>query len=495
MAQLRELGRLSAALAWGLVGCVSVDGPNTGGSVDGGAPPVPVGTDGGQLPPTPDAAPPALDAGPGTAATDAAVDAGSSPGADAGAPVPVGAPSCSVPPASQFLPNTTVGGGGSQFTDSEHFRFYGSSSNLKAALNHLEAAHKCFEQDWCFRSTGLSALSDAGPYYKLNVYAVASLGSAAGVMRYDERSGLSYLQVLAQSAADPRVTVHEYGHALTLSEHRWVDQTRTGAWWETVANWVADTYQTSRYCEAARKAFGVATGQTLIDLAKVIGQSNMLIVSDQNYYEAWPFLTYLSNNPDGYRGLGQLAVPNLFRNHQRNDETPLHVLERVASPVRVQTILGRYWARMAYLDIGHPQAQAAFFQKRSSLNFANLDALGNQTYRVKSSRRPAYGGANIIPLNGKGAISVALTNLGNGRSESGFTATLAIRASGGSVRYVDLPDGAGEASVGADEEASLVVVNTPSTLYQYDAFNTTTSSPESIGLNYQVVLAGASPTN
>jgi hypothetical protein len=122
-------------------------------------------------------------------------------------------------------------------------------------------------------------------------------------------------------------------------------------------------------------------------------------------------------------------------------------------------------------------------------------ALHDGDVLVKSSRRPAYGGANIIPPSGKGAVSVAISNLGNGRSESGLTGMLAIRASGGSVRYVDLPDGAGQASVGVDEEASLVVVNTPSTLYRYDAFNTSSSSPESIGLSYQVVLTGAAPAN
>src|SRR5690606_24947350 len=128
-------------------------------------------------------------------------------------------------------------------------------------------------------------------------------------------------------------------------------------------------YLTSKHCENARNAHGVAAGRTIINLGRVISQSNLMIVSTQNYYEAWPFLTYLTSNPDGYPGLGKMAVLNLFRNHPRNNETPLHVLERVAAPVRAQTILGRYWARMAYLDIGHPQAQQAFLSSRGSLNF------------------------------------------------------------------------------------------------------------------------------
>ncbi|MGC4088630.1 MAG: DUF6055 domain-containing protein [Polyangiaceae bacterium] len=361
-------------------------------------------------------------------------------------------------------------------------------------LNHLEAAHACFVEDWCFRTTGLSVKSTTGPYYKTNINIVSSLNGAAGVMRYDANAGLPYLEVLANQVAVPQVVVHEWGHGMTLSEYNWVDQQRTGAWWETVANWVADTYLTSTYCDAARKKFNIAAGATIIDLNRVIGESYLLIVSTQNYYEAWPFLTYLTSNPDGYPGLGKVALQNLFRKHTRNNDTPLHVLEKVATPVRVQTILGRYWARMAYLDIGHTKARDLFLSRRSSLNYANLDSSGGGAYQVKAARKPQYGGANIIPLTGTGDISVQVTNLGNGLTESNFTATLAIRTtSSGSVRYVDLANGAGSANVATGEEATLVVANTPDKLYQYDAFATTASSPESIGLNYKVQLTGATP--
>jgi hypothetical protein len=325
----------------------------------------------------------------------------------------------------------------------------------------------------------------------LNIYGVRSLQNAAGVMRSDDGAGFSYLEVVNGELATPGVTVHEFGHSLAYTEHDWVDQIRTGAWWETVANWTADTYLTSDYCKDARERFGVQAGRTLINLERVIGESYLLIVSDQNYYEAWPFLTYLTNNPDNYPGLGRTAVPEMMRNHTGNNETPLHVLERVAKPIAVQTILGRYWARMAYLDIGHPSAQQAFFDQRDRLNFTNLENAGDQTFSVLENRRPRYGGANIIPLAGTGEVAIEITNLGNGLADSNFTATLSIRARAGAIRYVDLPKGSGQATVASDEEASLVVVNTPDQLYQYDAFQTDPSSPESAGLNYRVQITGA----
>lgn len=316
-------------------------------------------------------------------------------------------------------------------------------------------------------------------------------GPAAGQMFSDAAAGQSYLRVVDGYLSDPKVAVHEYGHALTYYEMGWIEQTRTGAWWETVANFVADTYMTSPLCEEARNRFGQPEGQTIIELNRVIGDSYQVIVDGSagtgNYYQAWPLLTYLTNNPDGYAGLGPTALREMFRQHMGNNETPLHVLERVASPVSVQQIVGRYWARMAYLDIGHEQAQAAFMSSRGGLNFANLDSAGGGMYRVKSSRQPRYFGSNIIPLTGTGEVTVQVT------STDPFTATLAVRASSGSVRYVDLADGSGGATVVSGEEASLVVVNTPDALVQYDPFQV--SGDVARGLDYQVQLTGATPAD
>jgi len=391
----------------------------------------------------------------------------------------------------------STGSGGGAYKDSDHFRIYSTGSNADRALSLVEGAYKCFVTDWGFRSSGLSTHDDQndGPYYKTNIYPKAM--SAGGYMQYDYNQGLAYLEINSGYITDPKIIVHEYGHALTLHAINWVDQSRTGAWWETAANWTADTFMNSPYCADARKSQGLSEMGTLIDLDRNISLSYYTIVNDQNYYQAWPFFTYLSNNPDNYPGLGKMAVPKLYQNHRRNNETPLHVLERVAAPVSVQTILGRYWARMAYLDIGHPQAQKVFFNSRSRLNFANVNSSGNQTYRVKSNRKPQYGGANIIPLKVTGnTVYVEVTNLGNSLPDSNFTATLAVRnTNNGSVRYVDLPGGVGQTTVGSNEEASLVVVNTPDNLIQYDAFNSTASSPESIGLNYQVQITGAAPAN
>ncbi|KAI0433758.1 hypothetical protein F5Y09DRAFT_298096 [Xylaria sp. FL1042] len=394
-----------------------------------------------------------------------------------------------------FTANPSVGPGGSTYTDSAHFRVYGATgSTATSSLNMLEGAYDCFINTIGWRSSGLSynSANDDGPWYKVNVYSVASLPGAAGVMHSDAASGLAWLEVQQAYIAVPGVVVHEWGHGITYTERYWVDQTRTGAWWETVANWIADTYKTSSICASARSAHGQSATATEINLQKVIGDSYQVIVDGTvdtgNYYEAWPFLTYLTSNPDGYAGLGQTAVRDMIRQYsQGSNETPLHSLDRIATSNTAQQIVARYWARMAYVDIGHATAQQVFLQQRSSINFANLDAQSTAgTYKVKSARQPRYMGANIIPLKTSGSVTVTAKVT----ASKAFTATLAIRnTSSGTTRYVDLASGSGSAAVSSSEEASLVVVNTPASLIQFDPFSLT--SDVQAGLDYTVTLTGA----
>lgn len=406
-------------------------------------------------------------------------------------------PVCTITSPDKFQANLTLGGGGSNKKESDRFIVFGAS-NPDVILNFMEAAHKCFVQDWCWRDAGLSVNTDeSGPYYKFNVYSKAAMG-AGGYMRTDLNAGLAYVEVMSSMVIDPKYTVHEYGHALTYAAKGWVDQGNTGLWWESVANFVAFTFLTSTYCENARNKFGIKAPSTVVDqetLTKVYNNSNTVILYNQNHYQAWPIWTYLSNNPDNYPGIGRMVLPNMWKTHKGNNETPIHQLERMAAPVTAQTILGRYWARMAYFDIGLPVGQQDFLKARGSLNFgANLDSAGSGTYKVKAGRQPQYFGANITPLKVSGSeVSVKVTNLGNGLQDSNFTATLSIRSSDGSVRYVDLPQGSGKATVASGEEVSLVVVNTPDTLHMYNPERV--GSTETTGLNYEVQITGATPAN
>ncbi|BCS23099.1 uncharacterized protein APUU_31325S [Aspergillus puulaauensis] len=417
--------------------------------------------------------------------------------APAPAPQASGTASAASNEPSEFTANPNVGAGGDTFTDSPRFRVYGATGDTAdTTLQMLESAYTCFVTDLGWRSSGLSYNSDsdtAETWYKENIYSVASLdGGAAGVMGSDPETGLSFVQVVNTYLTDPSVTVHEYGHALTYHAQNWVDQTATGAWWEPLANWFADTFITSDLCASAREKYSQETGDSVIELQKVIGDSYQVIVDGSvdsgNYYQSWPVLTYLTNNPDNYTGLGNDAVLRLSLEYEvGSNETPLHTLQRLLGDgATVAQVVGRYWAHMAYVDIGSEAANRAFLEQRETLAYDNLDGSG-ESYTVKAARQPQYFGANINPIKASGGGSVSVTV----KSDKAFTATLAVRdTDAGSVRYVDLENGSGEATVGGSEEASLVVVNAPKELLQYDPFDL--SSEAKAGLDYTVQITGGS---
>ncbi len=391
--------------------------------------------------------------------------------------------------------------GNAVYKDSNRFRLYYGADNKRGPkgnlgihsdadvtrmLEHMEKVYDFFVTNRGFKSPGQSVHANRPGLFKINVYSVTDI-DAGGFMGYNGSAGLSYLVMRSNLLNNNSISTHEFGHGITLAEAIWIDKARTGAWWETTAEWFADAYMSP------------ITNTTNFDVNSLHASSHLTIVHKDNLYQAWPFMNYLTNNPDGYPNLGRDAVRTLIRAHQ-GQETPLHSLSRLVQPVSVQTLVGRYRARIAYGDIGHPLVQQRVLNSQRDASFRarayrNLEAVDSTTWRVITARRPQYTGSNIIPLvaTGSGQISIQVTNLGNGLSDSNFTAVVAIKAANNSVRYVDLPNGSGSFQLTSGEESSLVVTNTPNSLYLYNAFESTASSPESVGLNYQVQILGARP--
>ncbi|KAL2674201.1 hypothetical protein Neosp_012651 [[Neocosmospora] mangrovei] len=395
-------------------------------------------------------------------------------------------------PPAVFTPNPKVGPGGSTYQESDHFRVYGTG-NLNKTLDLLEGEYDCLVNTLGWRSPGLSNYVDGeeGPWYKTNIYSVGNLGSSAGVQQSDDKLGFAYLEVVPKYL-ESHVTAHEFGHALHFHQRTWIYQTRTGAWWETVANWVAETYRTSDICAPARAKVGRSAAASIIEVKKLIGDSFQVIVDGSsgtgNYYQAWPFLTYLTNNPDNIPGLGRDVMRELMVQYKKDsNETPLHTLARVARG-KAGSIVGSYWARMAYVDIGHAPAQKVFQQQRGSINYKNVALQYDKTYKVLPERQPRYMGCNIIPLTTSGATTVQVDI--KLAEEAEYTATFAVRdTASGSVRYKTLEAGSGSIKVSDGEEISLVVANTPADPILYDGFKLTSDVQK--GLDYSFTLSGA----
>ncbi|KAI6488106.1 hypothetical protein MCOR04_007672 [Pyricularia oryzae] len=400
-------------------------------------------------------------------------------------------------PPAVFPANGNVGPGGTDFVDSAHFRVYNApvKANAEAALAMLEAAHECFVTDLGYIDSGLS--NDyypvgAGPYAKTNVYSVADLGGAAGWQNTDFMTSRAYLEIVHQWLAVPDIIVHEFGHVIHYHQRTWVNQRRAAAWWETFANWFADTYKQSDLCAPARAKHGQPALDTSMDILKVLGDSFQVIVDGTagtgNHYQAWPLFTYLTNNPDDIPGLGRDVMRQMMLQYRTSDnETPLHTLARIlqgSGNATVAQVVGRYWARMAHLEIGHPQARDFFTRQDYRVNWDSVRASGGAWVPIQG-RAPLYMGANLIPLNVTGStVGVDMT------AQAPYTATLSIRSSDGRMRFVDVA-GSAKAELVSGDKVALVVANTPSRVLPYDGFRLSAFPDVNRPLDYSFTLSGA----
>ncbi|KAH6641058.1 hypothetical protein F5144DRAFT_121142 [Chaetomium tenue] len=391
--------------------------------------------------------------------------------------------------------------------DSPHFRlFLGPASETGAAegLQPLEAAYDCFVGVLGWNSTGLSIRNPSEPYWKTEIFMQAEMaGGFSGLAHYSMDTGRAWVQLLDGVLTAPGLTVHELGHVLHFHQDNsfWGGMVNAQAWAEAVANWVADTYLTSDLCAASRAKHNQPIGETVFHIYRTVGDSHLTIVDATNmqignHYDAWPFFHYLVLNPDNWHGLGRDAMLTLIRSTPAGapDETPLHVLERVLDgTATVREVVARYWARMAYVDVAHPQALRAFEENKAFLHKSNFDKVEEGRYRVKSERAPRYMGASmaaLVPVSDDGAGTVAV-NVTAAEAGASLVVTVAVRDTvSGSVRYVGLDGGAGSVDIVAGEEATLVVVNAPEALLKYDG-NNLAGSEANKGLDYSFTVIGA----
>jgi hypothetical protein len=246
---------------------------------------------------------------------------------------------------------------------------------------------------------------------------------------------------------------------------------------------------TSKFCEPARKKFGFnKTMSSILRWEPVINNAHLVLVDGTpkkaNYYQSWPFLAYLTYNPDNIKGLGKFAVRDMIRAFKKpSPGTPLHGLANLIAPISVNEVVTKYWARVAVGEIGHPSSRARFESARRGLNFGALNQNGGD-FAVKVDRAPKYMGAGIHPIKGSGTLSIQVT------AKLPFSAMISIRSKSGRVTLVPLQKGVGEVVVVAGDEAALVVVNTPEALVIYNGFEIAKSAAAKT-LDYRVKISGA----
>ena len=359
-------------------------------------------------------------------------------------------------------------------------------------------------------STSVLSLGDKTTQYKTNVILMGT-----GVTHYDlganewgaygsvDTAGYPYFMCCLAAMDSPTVVAHEFGHAVHYAQgdNAWKDNIYLGPWFEAVANWFAEQY-----------TYEYISGST--QLSHLYLRSNSLTkMNGRAYYEAWPILQYLTEDPDNTGVYGEKFVQKIFGTNLGSTNVLFwEVLESANGDLTAADTVGMYASHMATMDFENKalynktinsgfSGNYFFWQQRYTM----LEELGETgDYAVAPERAPQAMGYNIIPLEfDAGEVSVTLNGLTDAPGAD-WTARLVKESSSGVTSYSDIFN-AGETmsiEVESTDALYLSVAATPTldsmvrhTIGGWATHSTETNQPyeEKTQYPYSVTLSGATP--
>ncbi|MDQ2087737.1 DUF6055 domain-containing protein [Herbivorax sp. ANBcel31] len=408
---------------------------------------------------------------------------------------------------------------------SEHFQIIWGNNDetglvndsfIEGNLRNLENMWELFIDDMGMvePSQSIYSRNRDGQKYKTNLYITRT-----GLSQHEEgwafmsgdRDGFGYM--ILDSAAmrvDPPswVVPHEFGHVLTMHLESWVNNDITGPWWESVANWFREQYLYSSYYEFDGREYGPDT-----DFFEPLYKNlNLFMAHGKTYYQSWPILQYVTENPENYSHYGEDFVKRIQQEALRG-EHPILTIDRLSPDVCIKDTLGHYAKRMATQDF----VQKEIYQRRynqmisedhnKQIVLTQLVAVSDKDdwWRVPIERAPQQTGMNIIPLeptdSGKGReLSVNFNGLVDEERGSDWRACIVVvDDSTGSTRYSSLwNDGVNAITLSSSENTVyLVVIATPDILpvsaFEDERDAPYQKSPAKARFPYEVQITGAVP--
>lgn len=392
------------------------------------------------------------------------------------------------------------------YAESEHFViFYGNNDTtgkvndafLKRNLEDYEKLWKCYGEYLGMENMNVDIYGKSTQKYKTCVYLTYT-----GLDQYPDgwafmsaEDGYGIEIISPEAMMDDLTIAHEFGHVITMQQKAWVDQDITGAWWEPLANWFREMYIYSDYYTGKAKTCW---------FEPYIRNMSLTLPHGRNYYEVWPFLVYLSYNPDNLPGLGMDAVRRIISEAKPN-EYPMDTITRLFG-TDAQTVFGHYAKRMATFDFGAQEAYLSEFKSKlaDSKYYWNLFYTvpadnGSGWLAVPQEEAPMQTGINIVPLKITGdSISVQFKGLSDD-ANAGWKACIVTVDAKGNETYSDL-FGDGESmtvSAAGAKVAYLTVAGTPKKFNAVNAFHKDNVSSYKSGTErrrypYAVQLSGAS---
>ena len=304
-----------------------------------------------------------------------------------------------------------------QTYETEHFQIFwdtdgANSANVTDAF--LKKCETVLENCWDLfigkmgmepTSTSVNRNGDKTTQYKTNVVLMGT-----GVTHYDlgandwgaygsvDSEGYPYFMCCLAAMDSPTVVAHEFGHAVHYAQgdNAWKDNIFLGPWYEAVANWFAEQY-----------IYEYLPGATQLSHL-YLRESSLTKMNGRGYYEAWPILQYLTEDPDNTGVYGKTFVRTLLGTNLGNTNVLFwEVLDKANGGLSVKDTIGMYASHIATMDFENKS-----LYNKSINNFYNghyfywqqrftvPEKLGHEenTYAVPTERAPQGMGYNIIPL-------------------------------------------------------------------------------------------------
>lgn len=402
--------------------------------------------------------------------------------------------------------------------ESEHFQLiWGDKNNSFVTEDFIQYNLELFEACWSLYIDDLHmqppslctwADGDQTTHYKVNlvVWGTGLPETGSGPDEWAAYGGIDgegYAYMMCSRDAMQKYSAalpHEFGHATHFAQgfNSWAGSQSLGPWYEAIGNWYREQYYDSEYDQS---------GEDRTDFSHLILRSAPLTATNgRSYYEAWPILQYLTENPDNLPGYGSDYVAKLLQNGSSNGFI-YDMIEEFAD-ADLDDTLGYFAAHMATFDF---KRQSTY--KRQITNNANwgyfywqqfytmLEEVpdAENRYSVPTERAPQEAAYNVVPLEINGSeIKVTLHGMTgiDGAAWKACIVTVTDEATNYSALFGD-----GETmTVPADgvKEAYLTVAATPrlDTYVKWSALytpETKMSFDEKPRYPYEATIEGAVP--
>ncbi len=366
--------------------------------------------------------------------------------------------------------------------ETEHFVIIydtdGANTVTKAQLESLEVV---LENCWDLfidkmgmepTSTSVHPSGDKATQYKTNVVIMGTgvdhyyLGAGEwGAYGAVDSAGYPYFMCSVTAIGSPTVVAHEFGHAVHYAQgdNAWENNIFLGPWFEAVANWFAEQY-IYEYLDSNSTQFSHL----------YLRANHLTKMNGRGYYEAWPFLQYLTEDLDNTGVYGKTFVQKLLSYNSGSINTLFwEVLEANNGELTVADTVGMYASHMASLDFKNETRYNTVIDTFYRYNvfypqqrFTMLEKLGKEgnTYAVPVERAPQAMGYNIVPLDfTPGEVEIELSGLTDAEGAD-WRGRLVKENAQGETSYTKLFSAGEKVAVSVQEGDSLylTVAATPS---------------------------------